>query len=35
LITLAGDDTANGKTVVVSTFENAPVFWRSMFQRRS
>jgi uncharacterized protein YbjT (DUF2867 family) len=35
LITLAGDDTANRKTCVISTTENAPVFWRSMFQRRS
>jgi uncharacterized protein YbjT (DUF2867 family) len=35
LITLVGDDTANGRTVVISTTENAPVFWRSMFQRRS
>ena len=35
LTTLAGEDPANGKTVVISTTENAPIFWRSMFQRRS
>jgi putative NADH-flavin reductase len=34
LVNVAGDDTANRKVVVISTTENAPVFWRSMIQRR-
>jgi hypothetical protein len=33
LTTLAGDEIAHGKTVVVSTTENAPNFWRSMIQQ--
>jgi uncharacterized protein YbjT (DUF2867 family) len=34
LVNVAGDDNANRKVVVISTTENAPVFWRSMIQRR-
>jgi nucleoside-diphosphate-sugar epimerase len=35
MVMLSEDETSTGKTVVISTTENAPVFWRSMFQRRS
>ncbi|SON59977.1 hypothetical protein MSIMFI_01467 [Mycobacterium simulans] len=33
LLALAGDQSAYGKTVVISTTEHAPVFWRTMLRQ--
>jgi hypothetical protein len=33
LTTLAGDQTALGKTFVISTIEHAPPFWRAMVRQ--